>query len=110
MVSVSDKSCKGDRNNQFVSNHSFLSQVMPLMKIISQNPAEADYNKIWRICFACWISKVTRAHAHVHGHAPGHPHANSRAHTHRDKYVILIGFATAPQCYDIRTLAVLVLC
>jgi hypothetical protein len=52
---------------------------------------------IWRIRFACWISKATCTYAHAH----------------TDQYVILTAFeqqqwlANAPQCYVIRTLPVL---
>jgi hypothetical protein len=47
---------------------------------------------IWRIRFACWISKATSTHAHAHADAPGYPHACTRKHTHTGQYVILIAF------------------
>ena len=36
---------------------------------------------IWRVRFACWISKATRNYADAHAYAPGYPHARTQAHT-----------------------------
>ena len=64
---------------------------------------------VGRIWVACWISKATCTHEHIHAYAPVHTHACTRAH----KYVIFIAlprqqwFANAPQYYVIRALLVL---
>jgi hypothetical protein len=47
-----------------------------------------NYNKIWRMCIAHWISKVTRAHEHAFAHAPGYPHNHART----QECIILIAF------------------
>jgi hypothetical protein len=58
---------------------------------------------VWHIRVACWISKAP------HSRAP----TLARAHTHTDRYVILIAFPRqqclpkAPRLYVIRTLPVL---
>ena len=72
---------------------------------------------IWRRV-ACWISKATRAKAHVRARAPTtiptsthtRTHALSHACTHTDrnkKYLLLFhsdsGYVNAPQSYVIRT-------
>ena len=80
MRNFSHKSC-GENQNTFVFKNIFLPKSCRLWDIVEKcgTAREATNNvTIWRICLTCWISKATRAHAHVHARASG---ACTHAHT-----------------------------
>ena len=73
---------------------------------------------IWRRV-ECWISKATRAQAHVPSRAHTHTQARARMNTHAQTHTHTeicntycfstankSGFVNAPHCYVIRTLLV----
>ena len=89
---------------------------------MSKNVVEPERPQaIWRKRVTWWITKTTRAKAHVSAHAPTHKRthprasertgARTRTRTVHNSYLLLIdgnsGFKNALQCYVIRTLRVL---
>jgi hypothetical protein len=48
-----------------------------MSKNMVQNEGATNDVTIWRIRFACWISKATCTYAHSHAHALGYPHAST---------------------------------
>jgi hypothetical protein len=67
----------------------FLFENRAVYEIISKNivkPEATNDVTVWRIRFACRISKTTRTHIHARAHAPGHPHTHALAHIHRKIY------------------------
>ena len=56
------------------------------MKNVVETEGHTNDVTVWRICVACWISKVTWTYAHDNAHAPGyhmHAHTGTHACTHR---------------------------
>ena len=82
-------------------------EIMSMNVVEPEGPHKTNVT-IWRILFACWVSKATCTHAHARAHAPGHPRTHARTHTHTQKYIILNAFprqpwfANAPQYSVIR--------
>ena len=92
MINVLNKSCRQKQNTHFMFRN-FSRKSCRFWDNIEKYGRFRDTtndNTLWRVRFACWISKATRAHAHASGHPSTHTHANARAHT--QKYVIFIAF------------------
>jgi hypothetical protein len=64
MDNVSDKISRESQNMHFVFNN-FFSENDALYEIMWKNTVEQDRPQmtIWRMCFACWITWATEAHA-----------------------------------------------
>jgi hypothetical protein len=93
--------CRENQNTHFTSNSFFFRKSCRLWDNVAKYGwVRGDTNDvtIWRIRFACWISKATCTQAHAHSHAPWYTHARARTHTW--KYVIIINF---PQQQWLRT-------
>ena len=77
MRNVLDKSCRENQNTLFMFSFFFFKNraVYKFEKYDGGREATKD-DGMWRVRFACWISKVTCAHA------PSHARAHARAHTH----------------------------
>ena len=115
MRSVLDKSCRENQNTYFMFNIFFRKSCRLWDNVEKYSGARGATNDvtIWRIGFACCISKVINTHAQAHGMLPGtRRHARTSARLHTDKYVTLIfqgniNFVNKPQYYVICTLSVL---
>jgi hypothetical protein len=62
---VSDKSCRKNQNTHFMFCNSF-SKIVPLRDNVEKygTGRQVTYdNIIWRMCFACWITKATNTHS-----------------------------------------------
>ena len=98
MRDVLDKRCKENETHFKFSN--FFPENRAVYEIMSKSVVEPKRPqiRIWRMRYACWVSKDTRASKRPHGRAPTHMHAptraltHTRARAHRWKYVIRIAF------------------
>ena len=105
MRNVLNKICRKNQNTHFMFSD-FFSENRAVCELMSENVVETGRLQMatWRRV-ACWISKATRAQAHVsvRSPTPTHPHPHTHAHTHTHKYIRLmlfhanIGFVNAPQ-------------
>jgi hypothetical protein len=95
MRNVSDESCRENQNTHFVFSD-FFYENRGVYEIMWNNLVERGRPQmtIRRMRIACWIPKATNTHRMCNTHCLSH-HNND--------------CTKAPQCYVIRTLAVLVL-
>jgi hypothetical protein len=111
MRNVLDKSCRENRNTHFMFSNFFRKSCRLWDNVEKYDGARGvtNYVTIWFIQVAYWISKATCTQAHAHAHAP-EAHAGTRANTQISNmysFSTATIIANAPQCYVIRTLAVL---
>jgi len=95
MTDVADKICRKNQHTHLTFSNCFIRTSCRLWDNVEKCGSAGQatvHNMIWRMRFACWITKATETHS---------------------KYVILIAlprqnsYANAPQCHIIRPLFLL---
>ena len=76
-----ENSCREKENINFMFNNFFFENSAVYVEKYCRARGVINYVTIWRIRFACWISKATCKHAHTHAHALRHTQDSARAHT-----------------------------
>jgi hypothetical protein len=65
MRNVSDKSCGEIQNAHFVFEN-FFPKILSFMRNVEKYGTAGqvtDNNKIWHVCFPCWITKAKETHS-----------------------------------------------
>ena len=81
---VLDRSCRENQNGHFMFNN-FFQKSCRIWENVEQCGGDRGATNdvtIWRISFACSISKCTRSHKRAHAHAPLQTHACTHTHTY----------------------------
>jgi len=62
---VFEKSCRRNENTCFIFNNSFLKSFLFWVNVkkFGRNRQATDDNIIWRMCFACWMTKARDTHS-----------------------------------------------
>ena len=73
MRHVSDKSYRETQNGHSMFRNPFPPKISAVYKLMSKNMVESKKPQItiWRMRFACWVRKATRARTHTHADAHG---------------------------------------
>ena len=69
MKNVSEKNCT-ENQNKFIVNNFYFFENRAVYEIMWKNDVGPDrpQTTIWRMRFACWITKATHTHTHTHTH------------------------------------------
>ena len=106
MRNFSNKLCTENKNTHFMFCK-FLPENRAIYEKISKNMMEPERPQtIWSMRFAWWISKDTRAQAHVRSHAPTHPHTHRPVCNNYCFSTTTMVLVNAPTCHVIRALPV----
>ena len=71
MGNIWDKICRGNQNTYFMFTDFLFLNNLGVYEIICTNMGvrqETEDKIMWRMRFACWITKVTQTHTHTHTH------------------------------------------
>jgi len=79
------------KNAFYVKFFFFFSKIVPFMRQYGKydTAAQATFsNTIWRMRFACWITKATHTNTHSHTHKHSHTQTLTHTHTHTHTHTL----------------------
>jgi len=96
MGNISDKICRENQNTYFMFTDFLFLNNLGVYEIICTNMGvrqETEDKIMWRMRFACWITKVTHTHTHTHTQntdIPGQKWSGKRGLTSRLTYIVYL--------------------